>query len=64
MAEGGSWRLTATLLALLLMAVGAAALADDADDLGRVDRVHHWLVGFTLIALSILLLFAVLWDEA
>jgi len=56
--------LTATLLALLLMAVGAAALADDADDLGRVDRLHHWLVGFTLIALSILLLSVVLWDEA
>lgn len=56
--------MTATLLALLLMAVGAAALADDAGDLGRVDRVHHWLVGLILIALSILLLCAVVWDEA
>ncbi|MEM3943852.1 MAG: hypothetical protein QXJ59_07180 [Thermofilaceae archaeon] len=64
MVEGGSWRLTATLLSLTLMAVGAAALADDAGDLGRVDRVHHWLAGFILIALSALLLCAVLWDEA
>ena len=31
---------------------GLTALADDAKDIGRFDRPHHWQVGFLLITLA------------
>jgi len=31
---------------------GLTALADDAKDIGRFDRPHHWHVGFLLITLA------------
>jgi hypothetical protein len=31
---------------------GLTALADDAKDIGKFDRFHHWQVGFLLITLA------------
>ncbi len=31
---------------------GLAALVDDFMDIGRMDRIHHWHVGFMLLLLS------------
>lgn len=38
------------------LALGLSMIADDARDLGRLDRPHHWLWGLLLAALGAALL--------
>jgi hypothetical protein len=46
--------------ALDMLAAGAAMMLDDARDVGRFDRLHHWQVGALLAVAATLLLPALL----
>jgi hypothetical protein len=50
-----SWR-DAALTLIDMLATGAAMMLDDARDVGRLDRLHHWQIGALLAVAATLFL--------
>jgi hypothetical protein len=60
LAEGLAGTESAFVAAVDALATGLAMVADDLADLGRLDRLHHWLVGLLLVAVAIIALVALM----
>ena len=38
----------------LIQIVGAFLLGDDSEDIGEIDRLHHWQLGAAMVAFPLL----------